>query len=216
MTAPGRSVIDLGAVASSERAPTQASFIALRAAIAAIVLSACQKDPAPEAARHEPAKANAAAESLPPAASAAAPSRPPLTVVPFTDKEPLAVRDATPVVGCAIDRVGASIAGPQSTVGRAGPTHVLGWAADVGHKTVGPVVILELRGSGRFFAPAVRGVARPDVAAAMKAPELTDAGWEVLVDFSAVPAGSYEARLLSVSQAGVPEVCDPRHSVSVQ
>jgi hypothetical protein len=101
-------------------------------------------------------------------------------------------------------------------VDRAAPTLLVGWAADINKKTVPPVVIVELVGEGRYFAAAVRASPRPDVAEVMKAPSLVGAGWDLLGDFSPVPPGAYDLRLLSVSAEGIPEMCDPKHKLVVR
>ncbi len=97
------------------------------------------------------------------------------------------------------------------------PARLIGWAADVAAKAVPPVVVIELQaGKVRLFAPAVRATPRPDVAEAMKAPALTASGWDLQADFSTVPPGTYDVRILQVSSAGVPTSCDPKRRLEVK
>ena len=115
-----------------------------------------------------------------------------------------------------MDKVGKQSAEASTDIGRSGELHLIGWAADVASKMVPPVVIIELNGAKRWFAPAVRATPRPDVAAAFAIPGLVASGWDLLADLSPVPVGNYDVRVLEVSSAGFPLVCDPKRRLNVK
>jgi len=141
----------------------------------------------------------------------------PVVLVPtvFDTKEPSALHAAAPIEGCALDRVGDATATDTTEVSRTGEVHLIGWAADVANK-VAPVVVIELAGAKKYFAPAVHATPRPDVAAFFNIASLRGAGWDVLAQFVNVAPGTYDVRVFEVSVAGDALVCDPKRKLSVK
>jgi hypothetical protein len=197
----------------------------LRAAACASVLvscPSCRKDDT-QVPGETPLLATTPGVSPSAATLAASGASPTVTVPPvevpltqFSKDEPPAVRDPAPSDGCSIDAVGDQKDQAVSQAKRTGEVRLIGWAADQATKTVPPVAIIELAGPSHWFAPAVRATPRPDVAAALGVPSFGRSGWDLLADFSAVPAGVYDVRIRQVSAAGMPLVCDAKRRIEVK
>lgn len=79
-----------------------------------------------------------------------------------------------------------------------------------------PVVILEFAGATRYFAQAARITKRPDVAAALKHPELVDSGYDALLSFAGVAPGAYSVKVDMVTASGAVLQCDTRRKVELK
>jgi hypothetical protein len=168
--------------------------------------------------------AAAPASSAAPAVSSAAPAAeaspavtpPALEEQAFSARKPsslTAVRESTS--SCALDRIGEAAAEAVTTVTRAKPVALMGWAAHGATGTSPPVVVVELAGKKRFFAPATR-VKRPGIAADLKVPGFLNSGYDLLASFRAVDPGEYTVRILQVSLGGDAFACDTKKKIKVQ
>jgi hypothetical protein len=171
---------------------------------------------APAASAAPPSASSAAA-----LASAADPGKPapsPLAkLVPSTPEKtvPPALQSMAPVEGCSLDQIAGHPAEASNQLGSGDALLFTGWAADA-NGSVPPVVILEFAGAARYFAPAARITKRPDVAAALKHPELVDSGYDALLSFAGVAPGTYSVKVDTVSASGVVLQCDTRRKIELK
>ena len=101
------------------------------------------------------------------------------------------------------------------TVNRSTTPNFIGWAEEEG--TVPPVVVVRLVGGKKnYFAPAARISKRPDVATALHAPALVDAGYDLIGVLQDVEPGTYAIHVLQVTAAGNSLECDSRHQLKVE
>jgi hypothetical protein len=92
----------------------------------------------------------------------------------------------------------------------------VGWVGDIASKTVPPVVVVELLGAKKYYAPAVHSTPRPDVAQTFGAPSLTGSGWDLLATFADVAPATYELLILGVSPAGEAVTCNTKKKIIVK
>jgi len=83
-----------------------------------------------------------------------------------------------------------------------------GWAADAVAGTTPKEVYLELEGPTKAYVQAATNVSRPDVATHFNKPALASSGWNAFANVSALPAGSYVARVIQVNGDGTGSLCD--------
>jgi hypothetical protein len=181
--------------------------------LALVVFAGCRRDDEMAASMQPQGSASTGAAALP---GVAAPVQVAVVVTPFDVKEPTALPSPSPAEGCSLDKVGLDSAAETTEVSREGDVRLVGWAADTNAKTIPPLVVIQLTGNKKYYAPAVHATPRPDVAQAYGAPNLVGAGWDVLGNFSKVDPGLYEVRILEVSPAGDALVCDPKKKLTVK
>ncbi len=216
---------------TTARATTSRSNEIIGLVATLLLASACRKPDSAPPEGEAPAKgataqaAPAATEATPagtssesvPAAAASAPAASPSKLVPATfDKTvPAALATMTHIEGCSLDQIGGHSVGPATRVSTDQPLGFTGWAADVKTATVPPVIIVELEGPARYFAPAFRITKRADVAQAFKQPALVDAGYDALLSFAGVAPGTYSVKVDSVTASGAALQCDTQRKLEV-
>jgi hypothetical protein len=155
-------------------------------------------------------------QTPPASGSAAAPAPAGVVMTAFDSKEPPAFQAAVESAGCALDQVSGASAADVTEVPRGSEVRLIGWAADTTAKTVPPVVVVQLVGKQKYYAPAVHATLRPDVAESFGAPQLLGSGWDLLTTFSNVAPGTYDVRLLAVASTGDTATCDSKKKLAVK
>jgi hypothetical protein len=175
----------------------------LLAAIAGALVACSQQDPAPSAGSSATADAS-------PATAAAQPADPTqaggdVSLVQLASWN--GVEPAGEGFGhCSIDAInGITAADGEFVVTAAEPLTLEGWIAGPGPVDPGGLVI-NIKGPANFQGDATTGVARDDVAAALKDPALGKAGFKASIAPSSLPVGDYTL-FLSVKNGTAQERC---------
>lgn len=104
-----------------------------------------------------------------------------------------------PVGGyCSLDTVnGTAVSNGRIEWKHGVPAVFIGWATEQsGVVPAHPELVIHNK-DGRYAIPLSTGVARPDVAAALKSPSLGNAGYESPADLRNVPAGIYDLSIVT-------------------
>jgi hypothetical protein len=121
--------------------------------------------------------------------------------------------------GCQLDGVRGIGANDTdaSIVRRDEVVSLMGWGADAAAGTVPPVIVIEIAGpTKKFYASATRSMKRPDVAVALNAPGLANAGFEMLASFRNVDPGDYLVNIFQVNAAGEALACETHRKLRVE
>lgn len=164
----------------------------LAGAILISILSACNSGE--KQAGTDPAAAVPTAPTAPAETPAPAPAPVQGLAVPFAE-EVLTI----PVGGyCSLDAVnGNAVANGRVEWRRSVPAVVGGWTTDQANAVPADPILVVHNESGRYVIPLSTGLARPDVAAALKNPALENAGYESPADLRDVPVGSYDLSIVT-------------------
>lgn len=88
-----------------------------------------------------------------------------------------------------------------------------GWAATSDRKNPNQIILV-LKGTESFQAPGSTGGERADVAKAFNSPGLTRSGFNLIVDTSALPEGTYQVMILEPG-TNSPTLCDTHKSLAL-
>jgi hypothetical protein len=152
-------------------------------------------------------------------AAALAPTEAPLVPIEQSFHPEALTNLCAPVTSnaCALDRVLDAPATEMTTVKRDETAMLTGWAADDVTSSVPPVLLIELAGPKNYYATATPGrTNRPDVAAALKSPDVLRSGYDVLTSFHEVDPGDYALGILQVTASGRSLTCDTRRKLRIE
>jgi hypothetical protein len=195
-----------------------ASLLAIATA-AAFGAGCTDQSPVPERLA-ETARGARAAESA--SAAAAVLGVVPLGAAPvvaetaFGPEQPTAFCSFAKSDACFLDVINEGNPAHVPPIGRTVPVHLVGWAVDFATGTVPPVIGVELLGSERFYAPAVRVRSRPDVARVLKVPSFIHSGYDVVASLGAVTPGEYTIDVLQVNVRGIALRCETKRKITVE
>jgi hypothetical protein len=130
---------------------------------------------------------------------------------------------ATPHIGlsCFVDNINGASFGPADRARKSDGLHLLGWAFDARTRSVpGTTLLVELfsdniSDNNRAYHATAERAARPDVAAALHAPALTQCGFRLDAGLRLVPAGWYRVYLIQMEN-GQPVECSTYRNVIVE
>ena len=165
-------------------------------------LTACS-DKAPEQ-----AAGPTAVTGVSPAGSADAAFSAPSAVRPASIPNALKTTDH-----CSIDMVNDVAAIESTVITEKAKVRLHGWAADAAAGTTPKDVYLELDGPTKAYVQATTNVSRPDVAKHFNKLALASSGWNAFTNLSALPAGSYVARVIQVNGDGTGSLCDSKRKL---
>ena len=165
-----------------------------------------------------PAAPTPAAVPAPSADTAAPPAGVPTVLAIYTrptPNQPASVGGSSKSsLDCAIDKINDIPVSQNTRIVSAEKARIKfsGWAANVDRGTLPQEVFVHVDGPSQRWVGAIGGDLRPDVGKHFKNPLLNSSGWVAFADLSALKAGTYPLRVVTVT-GGMSTTCDARRNI---